>query len=367
MNNPGKSKELLKKFKEGNLSPSENSELASLMKAGDQNDDLMNEMEEIWAIEEDPAEAVPTERILAHVKKLTGHIENSEPLQGRTSRIAFIKPFLKYAALILMTAGLTWLGRDVMYRRSVIDTRDAGSVANNEIFVPYGSKTRIVLPDGSVVILNSGSYLRYPSTFDSFNRSAFIQGEAFFDIKKDSRNPFVVKTADITIKVLGTRFNVKSYNDEKTVETTLVSGSIEIYKNDSASVDNNRIFILKPNQQAIYEKQTGDLAISEKAEKTNDQKLKPIRSFLVQKKVDLDPVIAWKDNRMIFRDESFSELSKKMERWYNVEIEIQNEDLSKALFSGIFEKETVEQALNALTIATPFDYKMNKNKIIIYK
>ncbi len=367
MNNPGKSKELLKKFKEGNLSPMENRELASIMKAGDQNDDLINEMEEIWAIDENPAEAVPTEHILAHLKKLTSQTENSEPRQGRTSRFAFIKPFLKYAALILITAGLTWFGSDVMYRRAVKDNRDAGRVANNEIFVPYGSKTRIVLPDGSVVTLNSGSYLRYPSTFDNVNRTAFIQGEAFFDIKKDTRNPFVVKTADITIKVLGTRFNVKSYSDEKTVETTLVSGSIEIYKNDSATVDYKRILILKPNQQAIYEKQTGDIAVSEKAEKANDKTLQPVKSFLVQKKVDLDPVIAWKDNRMIFRDESFSELSKKLERWYNVEIEIQNEDLSKALFSGIFEKETVEQALNALTIATPFEYKMNKNKIIINK
>ncbi|MBN1791990.1 MAG: FecR family protein [Bacteroidales bacterium] len=367
MNNPGKSKELIKKFKEGNLSPSENRELASIMKAGDQNEDLINEMEEIWAIEENEAETVPTVRIFTNLKKLTSQTDNSEPGQGRTFRVAFIKSLLKYAALILITAGLTWLVRDVMYRRVVIDTRDADRVANNEIFVPYGSKTRIVLPDGSVVTLNSGSYLRYPSTFDSVNRFAFIQGEAFFDIKKDARNPFIVKTTDLTIKVLGTRFNVKSYSDEKTVETTLVSGSIEIYKNGSASVDIKRVLILKPNQQAIYEKQTGDIAISKKVEDANDKALKPIRSFLIQKKVDLDPVIAWKDNRMIFRDESFSELSKKMERWYNVEIEIQNDDLSKALFSGIFEKETVEQALNALTIATPFDYKMNKNKIIIYK
>ena len=85
MNNPNKSKELLKKFKEGNLSPSENRELASIMKAGDQNEDLTKEIEEIWAIEENAAEAIPTERIFTHLKKLTGQTDNSEPGQGRIS------------------------------------------------------------------------------------------------------------------------------------------------------------------------------------------------------------------------------------------------------------------------------------------
>lgn len=366
MNKLHKSKELLSKFKEGNLSPSENSELASILRAGDRNDELRKDMEEIWAGEEYPDAAVPLERIHVQLRKKLGQPDLSESSQRNTSPFAFIKPFLKYAALIVFTAGFTWIGRDVMYRREVKQS-EAHRVVNTEIFVPYGSKSKIILPDGSTVSLNSGSYLRYPSSFDSVNRSVFIQGEAFFDIRKDPRNPFIVKTADIMIKVLGTRFNVKSYSDEKTVETTLVSGSIEIYKNDSSWSDRKRILVLKPNQQAIYEKQTGNIAVNEKNEKAGDKVIRPIRTFLVQKKDDLDPFIAWKDNRMIFRDESFSELSKKMERWYNVEIEIHSEDMSEALFSGIFEKETVEQALNALKIATPFEYKMNKNKIIIYK
>jgi ferric-dicitrate binding protein FerR (iron transport regulator) len=199
---------------------------------------------------------------------------------------------------------------------------------------------------------------------DSTFRYAYLEGEAFFDIKKDQRHPFFVKTNEITIRVLGTKFNVKSYADEKTIETTLVSGSIEIFNNREPSPGERQVLVLKPDQRAIFAKQSGDIAISADAENS-----KEIKSMMprVQKQIDVMPVIAWKDNRFFFRDEKFGVLSRKLERWYNVEIVIQDEELANTIFSGIFEKETIEQALQALQIATPFHYKMNKSKIIITK
>lgn len=358
---------LIGKFRTGSLSPAEAQELSAWIKKGADHPDLNRFLEENWQQAEIPAEQIPSERMAMRLQEQISR-ETAEPeMNARKSFLRLLQPILRYAALVLITAGLTWLVMHVGSRNGVPADKDLSAVPFSEIHVPYGSKTRVVLPDGSEVTLNSGSYLRYPATFDSLSRYAFIQGEAFFDIHKNARHPFIVKTNDITIKVLGTKFNVKSYTDEKTVETTLVSGSIEIYGNQKLSAEKSPVLLLKPNQQAIFEKQTGTIAIAEKERQARNQSIKPIKPFLVNKKVDVDPVIAWKDNRLIFRDESFATLSTKLERWYNVDIEIRDPELSSALFSGIFEKETVEQALNALRIATPFDYKMNKNTIIIFK
>lgn len=361
-------KELLAKFKENTLLPEEKGQLLAIIKMGDNNPDLMKAVEEQWNKEASSVHEIPTELILDKLlHKIKEDQKNETPVNETPvvyKQRGYFRSFLKYAAIIVVTSGITWLINDLIFSNKTPYAIANGDLKDYEVHVPYGSKTKIGLPDGTVVTLNSGSFLRYPARFDSVNRYAEIEGEAFFDVKEDVRNPFIVKTSEITIKVLGTKFNVKSYTDEKTVETTLISGSIEIYKNGEPTIKKNLILVLKPHQQAIYEKLSGDISIH--SENSNSD-LPPLKPIQVRKKPDLDPVISWKDNRMIFRDESFSELAKKFERWYNVEIEIQNKDLSNALFSGIFENETIEQALNALKIATPFEYKMNKNKIIIYK
>jgi len=233
-------------------------------------------------------------------------------------------------------------------------------MANNEISVSYGSKSKVTLPDGSVVMLNSGSILRYPTRFDGNNRQVYVEGEAYFDVMKDKHHPFYVSTNSITIKVLGTKFNVKSYSDEKTVETTLVSGSVEIYSNRKEINDENRLAVLKPNQQATFEVEKSKLSVSDLGNKTDS-----IKAIQINARVDVNPVIAWKDNRLVFRDENFADLTHKLERWYNVEIEIKDESLKTTLFSGVFEKESIEQSLTALRLATPFNYKIKQNHVTI--
>jgi len=359
-------KYLLKKLKEDDLSLSETQELASHLEKGDLNEELKKELTEIWQDSEQDDIEVPSGQMLARLKR---HLQIAEPgnaLPKKSPFVRLIRPFFRYAALIVFTAGFTWIIKDRTTRRDFIDISPTPAEAFNDISVPLGSKTRVVLPDGSVVNLNSGSSLRYPARMDSSLRYAYVEGEAFFDIRKDSRHPFYVKTRDITIKVLGTKFNVKSYADEKTVETTLVSGKIEILSVKGIKSDKQQILVMKPNQQAIFQRLSGEIVISELPENSPEQEIRPVERR-VFKKVDVNTIIAWKDNRLLFRDESFDELSRKLERWYDVDIEIQDKDLAKALFSGIFENETIEQALDALKLATPFKYKMNKNKIIISK
>jgi transmembrane sensor len=359
-------KDLLRKFKVGELTQPEAQELASLSENGDQCDELRDVLEEFWQNPESGPEDIPTAQMLKRLKRQIRVTEEGAGSSVKNFRINMLKQIVKYAAIVLVTAGLTWLLKDRAERRAFIEIAGKSAETFNEISVPMGSKTRVVLPDGSVVNLNSGSLLRYPSSLDSTRRYAYLEGEAFFDIKKDPRHPFVVKAGNITIKVLGTKFNVKSYGDEKTIETTLVSGTIEIFSTQGKKYGNHRILVLKPNQQAVFERKTGEIAISEIPENLVKKELKSVKPR-VQKKIDVNTVIAWKDNRLLFRDESFTEVSRKLERWYNVEIEIQDKELANALLSGIFERETIEQALEALKLATPFAYTMDKNKIIITK
>ncbi|HEY4789416.1 MAG TPA: FecR domain-containing protein [Bacteroidales bacterium] len=359
--------DLLKKFKQGGLSPMEAKELTSILKEGDDNEDLKDVLENLWRKLQETDISVPTDQLFNNIKQNLQIESESRSVPQRKPSILKLKAILRYAAIVILSVGLTWFAKDYFTGKDNKLIADNASGASNEITVSYGSKSKVTLPDGSVVKLNSGSTLRYPARFDHFTRNVYIEGEAFFDVKKDPKHPFFVRTKDITIKVLGTKFNVKSYEDEKTIQTTLVSGSIELYSNRNEMTEKNRLLVLKPNQQVIFEKLKEEITVTDKKRNYDDTNAELSEHLTLDSEIDVAPVIAWKDNRLVFRDERFFELSKKLERWYDVEIEIKDNKLANALFSGTFVKETIEQALNALKLATPFKYQMNRNHIIITK
>jgi ferric-dicitrate binding protein FerR (iron transport regulator) len=367
MENQNYIKNLLRKFKQGGLSPKEASELASLAKEGDKNEDFKNAFKNLWQKLPETDIIIPTDKLLKNIKQNLQIESKRQSLLIRDISIIKLKTFLRYAAIVILSVGMTWFAKDNFISKDYKAKAENESDANNEITVSYGSKSKVILPDGSVVQLNSGSTLLYPARFDRFTRNVYIEGEAFFDVKKDPNHPFLVKTKDITIKVLGTKFNVKSYADEKTVQTTLVTGSIEIYSNHNEITDKNRLLILKPNQQVTFEKTKAEVVSTEQKGSPDETNTELCKHLTLHSEIDVAPVISWKDNRLIFRDDRFSDLSKKLERWYDVEIEIKDNELADALFSGIFVKETIEQALNALKLATPFKYQMKRNHIIIFK
>lgn len=239
--------------------------------------------------------------------------------------------------------------------------------------VPYGAKSEVELPDGSKIWINSGSSLKYPARPDDKEVFIYLKGEAFFDIVKNEKRKLNVKTSTINVQVLGTAFNVKSYDDDDLVETTLVRGRISI----TGKVGNKTIkpILLKPNQQMRLIKGKQEVMIGDLKEKAESQRIKgneqaiPIHEpgMQISGEVDLETVTCWKDNRMVFKSESLSELARKMERWYNVEIIIEDEGLKESKYTGVFEKETIEQAMNALSLSLPFTYRIEKNEIHIIK
>ena len=359
MDRKGEIDNLLKKFRNGDITPSEAKELSLLIKEGDNNKLLKEILTNDWQQAANSNSDIPSEKMFQKVKQ---ELHFTEKRKG----YRIITNIIKYAAIIIVTIGITLLFNQYISDKSTGYVENTKVEGNNIITISYGSKSKITLPDGSNVSLNSGSILRYPSKFSSTDRNVYVEGEAFFDVKKDPKHPFFVKTRALTIKVLGTKFNVKAYNDEKTIQTTLVSGSIEIYPNKKGVSEKDKIVALKENQQVTFDTNSEDLKLidSPKRLKVKTEKLiKPV----VSDKIDVAPIIAWKDNRLEFRDEKFSDLSRRLERWYNVEIIMKDTELKTVLFSGVFEKETIEQALDALKLATLFRYRMKKNQITIYK
>jgi transmembrane sensor len=229
----------------------------------------------------------------------------------------------------------------------------------SEVSTRFGSKTKLVLPDSSVVWLNAGSKLTYDENFGLSTRTTVLSGEAYFDVKK-STVPFIINANGLHIKVLGTAFNVKSYPNEKTSETSLVRGKVEITHDKRPG----EIFILKPNEKLV-------IANEEKEE--NEEKKKPeqrtepkvLLSSLTHTTDNTVIETSWVENKLIFQDESFEEVAKKMERWYDVRIEIKDEKIARLRLSGTFENENIRQALAALKIAFPFNFTMNENTITI--
>ena len=235
----------------------------------------------------------------------------------------------------------------------------------NEVVTNGGSKSTVHLPDGSSVILNTGSKLSYNKDFGAGTREIYLSGEAFFDIAKNEKMPLVVHAGEVDILVKGTIFNVKAYAEDSTVEASLIQGVIEVFSKN----DRERKIMLRPNEKIIIGK-TSAVSSSEEA-KHIVQPAKEAVFFLG--KIKPNPVdssiseIAWIQNKLAFYKEPFSSLAQKMERWYNVSIQFNDERLKKFTFTGSFEKEDIIEALNALREITSFEYTIENRNVIIGK
>lgn len=247
----------------------------------------------------------------------------------------------------------------------LLKNRDSNAIVYNEIIVPLGEKAQLVLSDGTHIWLNSSSKLKYPVTFNASNRTVYLEGEAFFDVTKKGKTPFIVSTPDLNVKVLGTAFNVKNYPGDKKAETTVIRGLVSVERKNEQS----EAILLKPHENFVL----NTVAEPEvEAEKPNADKertsvpatIKPI----VNKTVNVEAITSWKDQMLVFSDEPLEEVALKMERWYNVKIYIQNEELRKERYRGKFvNNENFYQVLEAIKFTTPIKYKVKNNEIFLDK
>jgi ferric-dicitrate binding protein FerR (iron transport regulator) len=210
---------------------------------------------------------------------------------------------------------------------------------------PEGSIAQTILPDGTMIYLNAGTALKYDVNQSGKQRDVYINGEAWFNVEKNKEKPFVVHTPYYNVKVLGTQFNVKTYEDEETVVTTLEEGSIQVLSSEKLKLQED--IILKPGEQLVYNK-------------TN-------QNFTHLKKVDTRLFSSWKDNKLIFLDMQFGELVQLLERKYGVEMVVADESILTEHFTGTIKNETILEILNIIEHTHPIRYKLEGQKVIIQK
>jgi ferric-dicitrate binding protein FerR (iron transport regulator) len=283
------------------------------------------------------------------------------PLQKQQN---YFNYFLRIAASILLVLGISFLA--YLITRNKIDT-----IAYFELTTPKGFHTQLTLTDGTKIWLNAGSKLRYPNKFNSSARTVYLEGEAYFNVKKDPKHPFIVQTSDVNVKALGTSFNVKAYPNEGSIETTLVSGIVVISGNKTDS-KKEPIIELKPNQRATFIKTSGKLLLNGQEELrlkhtyTNPEPaLRKKESLIVSKGIDTEIYTAWTENRLVFDNETFESIALKLERRYGATVLFKNEKIKKICFSGKFPEISIERALSALQYASPFNYEIEQDTIYI--
>jgi transmembrane sensor len=204
----------------------------------------------------------------------------------------------------------------------------------SQIHSPVGNRTKFFLPDGSTGWLNAGSHLEFPAEFKGKSREVRLVGEAYFDVISNSKKPFIVSGENHSVIAYGTSFNVNAYPEDPSVEITLVSGNIGIYRRQNGKLLN--LANLKPGQMFVCYPGTG---------------LNRIEN------VDANKVAAWKDGMLAFRDESLTEVVRRINRWYNVEIIIMNEDLRSYSYQATFMDETLDEILKLLQRSAPLEFK----------
>jgi ferric-dicitrate binding protein FerR (iron transport regulator) len=238
---------------------------------------------------------------------------------------------IKAAAILVLSFGVYSI-----YQSQSVSEQDQLAVVE----VPYGSKTKLFLPDGSEVLLNAGSRLSYSPGFYSGERFVNLTGEGYFKVKHNPDIPFFVNTSEVKVKVLGTEFNVMAYDDFDRVEATLVNGSVSLMKADA---HNSEEVILKPGQKAI---------------------LKNNRLEIVDANLDLETY--WTQNKFYFERIAFAELMKRLEKWYDVRIEFNEKDFENLTYTGKFRnEETIWQVLDAIQLTSPIKYTAEHRKVFI--
>ena len=260
-----------------------------------------------------------------------------------------------------------FLGGIIKPKVGKISFEQAVAVAYSEIKAPFGTRSEIKLSDGTQVTLNAGSVLKYSSNYNLNNRELILDGEAYFKVAKNKDLPLIVNAGGINIKATGTEFNIKAYRDEGLVETTLIEGKVEITQNTGTS-EMIKLFELKPNQKAIYIKESDRIAI-EKIKEIEPLAVKPSKTssdkLLVSPKADVDQVTAWTQNKLIIKSENLENLCIKLQRKYNVTFVFGSEAIKKYRFSGVLLDETLEQVLKVIKLSAPIDYLLNGKVVLI--
>jgi len=233
-------------------------------------------------------------------------------------------------------------GKGVLVNDTTEMKQSVAEDAYNQMIVPHGKRSQIVLSDGTKVWINSGSRLVYLPVFKGKIREVFLEGEAYFEVAKDAHKPFYVRTDAYSIKVYGTKFDVQAYKADNEYNTILIEGkvSLEINHGDLLSKEH----ILLPNHKATLSDDKEDILISEET--------------------DIDKYTAWKDGYLIFQNEAFPELLKRVAHYYNIQIAVNPQTQIRHVSGKLDLKDNPERVLEGLAVISKIRYIKQANKYI---
>jgi len=326
-------KKLLFNYFSGKLTDSEKKELLCWIKEKEKHKYLMDKMSDWWAV--------------AHVPLFRSNIENdfeeyfhflNESLAVKqTKQKQFVlKSWMKTAAVFLLLIGVGastfFIGKNLAEKPELVCM---------ETVAPCGSQAKVILPDSSVVILNSGSSLKYRNDYNREERRVDLIGEACFDVKPDAQKPFLVCSDKVNVKVKGTVFNVKAYDNEETIDVVLISGKVNVQFPEGTHEDVS----LAPDQKISYDKKEDNITLSA---------------------VDASNSILWVKGGLHFFEKPFPEIARELERKYNVKIEIRSKSLHKEVFSGsISSHYTLDKVIKEIDVDNKYRYTYRDGILII--
>lgn len=351
--------ELLSRKLSGEATADELQQLHNWLQSNQQDQYFSEILATYWNNRADQAVAVDitADQHFAHILEMAEEENPVVEMRPRT-RFGLIRKVAVAAACagLLIAGGSIFFGRDAKPAKAL-----AAQTKQNQVVAGRGIRSKMVLPDGTQVWLNSDSKLQYTGTFTDELREVTLEGEAYFDVVKDPERPFIVHTSTIDIRVLGTAFNVKSYPQEKTIETTLIHGMIEVTNKNKPEAPK---IILRPKEKLVFNKEK-DFDSSPNLKPS--QAVSAIAITALPHNISDSSLVetSWVYNRLIFEGETFSELAVKMERWFNVKIDFKNEKIANSRVEGSFEDENIEQALRALQYIAPFKFKIKNNEVEI--
>ena len=378
MQDKTKIRELLEQFTSGEAGRAEKQQLFNFINEPENKAFVYRWIKKRW--NEPDSEQLSTDMDLDQLLVQIHHKINPVPPDRirrtgqRSKLIHLVKTSMRYAAVCLLACGIEWY---ILTRETQQENTASVSSVFSQIDVPYGSKSFVVLPDSTKVWLNAGAKLQYPTNFKGPEREVFLDGEAFFDVKKDKHQPFFVRMHGMTLKVHGTKFNVRAYKEDPDIETTLLEGSVEVIGLKEERNSHRNLF-LKPGQKLVLYKEKKKEEEREAGQEEGDvpedrlidlRALEPI-GISGARLINLtatEPEAAWRKDKLIFDKQRFDEVKLRLERWYGVTIEVKDPSVLDYRFTGTFDKETFEQAMYALREAAGFRYEMHKKHVVISK
>lgn len=315
---------LITRYLSGETSQNEVEKLQRWISDSEDNFNYFLQLKNIWDNSENTSiyDKIDAENAFKYVNKQLTFRSSSMNVWGYWKRIAAV-------LLIPLLLG------NILYfiSRSHADSTTSDPVYN-ELYAAFGTRSALKLSDGTLVWLNSGSSIKYPDRFKGKERIVNLNGEAYFEVKSDPKKPFIVKSGRVNTIALGTKFNVSDYKTSDLSEVTLVEGKVEVNQADSSKTKKH-LTTLRPGQHFSYNNVTGDTTFRNE---------------------DTYKYFAWKDGKIIFRNEPLSRVVQKIGQIYNVDIELKGHEIENYIYRATFQDESLEEILKLLKVSSPINY-----------